>query len=541
MTEVSGMVVLLCVYLLAVRGIVSDAAGKPVPNVRVTPLPAGEASLTDTNGTFVVDPKEWPEELLVAKRGLGTQRIAVPPAQTDVALKPIVMKNAATIRVRVARGAERGPLLVRITPNREEAEPQWVGIRRLAARETTASFTDLDAGAYTVLVEGDQPLKRISGFSVVGAGDTRTVDIQPKTGIAEARFTIGGKPFANGDVTLTRAGTRWETTLKTDAEGVYEGVVWDRGDFDVSVKGANVNAAFAGRVQIPDEPLARFAFDVADRRLSGRIVDAKGNPVASAQVALRMTGSHYAVTRRTRSDQEGRFVYDGVYAGALSVRANAPRYLRPDATELVLAESDKSREVTIVLADGYERTLQVVDGHGVAREEATILCATGSKVRAMTTTDANGRATIGTPADEESTLYVVPREGSLAIATLRARDERHSLRIIVPPANASLNIETLTTEGAPLPEVALLMRVNGDVVPPEVARELSRHQGINLMTNENGIATLLHIPAGVYEFWPYRTDEEAADLIATAAALAAPINVNVLAGENTATVRFRKR
>ncbi|HEX7150830.1 MAG TPA: carboxypeptidase-like regulatory domain-containing protein [Thermoanaerobaculia bacterium] len=534
------MVVLL-LSLLVIRGVVVDPAGKPVAQVRVTALPAGEASVTKTDGTFALEPAEWPEELLVARTGLGTRRVAVPPAQTDVVLPPIVLKKAATVRVRVHRGADDAPLIVRIAPNREEADPQWLGIRRLGPKETTATFTDLDAGAYTILLEGDQPLKRMSGFSVVAAGDTRTVEIQPKHGLAEAHFTVGGKPLANAEITLTRAATRWETTLKTDAGGAYHGVVWERGDFDVSVRAANVNASFAGRVAIPDAALARFGFDVADRRIRGRVVDAKGNPVPNAQVALRMMGNHYAVTRRARTSDDGRFAYDGVYAGPLAIRVNAPRYLRPAPTELTLGEDDRERDVTIVLADGYARTLQIVDTHGTALGGATILCASGPIIRSMATTGADGRASIGTPIEEGSTLYIVPREGSLAIRTIAANDDREALRIVVPPANASLNIETLTTDGAPLPEVSLLMRVNGEVVPPEVAREMNRHQGVALLTNENGIASLPHIPAGVYEFWPYRTDEEAANLIAAADALAAPINVNVQAGENHATVRFQKK
>jgi hypothetical protein len=133
---------------------------------------------------------------------------------------------------------------------------------------------------------------------------------------------------------------------------------------------------------------------------------------------------------------------------------------------------------------------------------------------------------------------VVPNEGSLAIRRLRTADE-DVLRVSVPSGSASLEIVMLTTEGAALPDVGLLMRYNGELIPPEVGREIERYLGVALHTDANGTTTLPHIPPGVYEFWPYRSEGEAASIVA--AALAAPINVNVVTGPNKATVRFRRR
>ena len=111
----------------------------------------------------------------------------------------------------------------------------------------------------------------------------------------------------------------------------------------------------------------------------------------------------------------------------------------------------------------------------------------------------------------------------------------------MPAANASLEVATLTTDGGALPDVSLLMRYNGQLLPPEVAAELQRQQGVAFGTNENGIARLANIPAGVYEFWPYRSEAEASALLASASALSAPIVVNVVTGENKATVRFQRK
>jgi hypothetical protein len=117
--------------------------------------------------------------------------------------------------------------------------------------------------------------------------------------------------------------------------------------------------------------------------------------------------------------------------------------------------------------------------------------------------------------------------------------ENDVIRIVVPAGSASLEISTRTTDDAPLPDVGFLMRYNGELIPPSVAREMHRYQGIQLGTDANGTAVLHPIPPGTYELWPYRTEEEAAAILEVATA--APINVNVITGPNKATVRFRKR
>ena len=85
-----------------------------------------------------------------------------------------------------------------------------------------------------------------------------------------------------------------------------------------------------------------------------------------------------------------------------------------------------------------------------------------------------------------------------------------------------------------MPPFALLMRFNGELVPPAVADELP----ILLMTGPESEALLENIPSGSYEFWPYRTEDEAQSIVASAAALLAPIQVNVRMGENKIAVKF---
>lgn len=84
------------------------------------------------------------------------------------------------------------------------------------------------------------------------------------------------------------------------------------------------------------------------------------------------------------------------------------------------------------------------------------------------------------------------------------------------------------------------MRIDGTVVPPAIARQLAT-RGLSLITDAEGSISLAHIPAGTYEFWPYRNASEGQMIYDVAADFAAPISVNVLTGENNATIRFKAR
>jgi hypothetical protein len=114
-------------------------------------------------------------------------------------------------------------------------------------------------------------------------------------------------------------------------------------------------------------------------------------------------------------------------------------------------------------------------------------------------------------------------------------------RVSLPSPSSSLMIRALTLTGATMPPFLLLMRYNGELVPPEVAEELTSLQGLQLRTGDDSEAHLQNIPAGSYEFWPYRTKAEAASIVAAADALMAPIQVKVRTGENKIAVRFAGR
>ena len=119
-------------------------------------------------------------------------------------------------------------------------------------------------------------------------------------------------------------------------------------------------------------------------------------------------------------------------------------------------------------------------------------------------------------------------------------DDQRRLQVDLPPAS-SLLIRAQRTDGTAMPPFSLLMRYDGELMPTEVAEQLTETQGVQLTTGPDGEAHLRNIPSGSYEFWPYRTDAEAESIVAAGSMYLAPIEVNVLTGENKIAVKFNSR
>lgn len=437
--------------------------------------------------------------------------------------------DAAVLRVQFVRGAERGPLTVRVV---EKRSGRLLAARTLKPAESRATFENVDAGAHFLIVEGDEPLKRLRTTVVAGAGMAR---IEIPRGFVFGRFTLGGRPLARTEVLLSHTVERWTSRFTTKADGTYAGVLWRRGELDVAVRVDGSEAMTAGTLVIPEGPAPNVDFDVPDRRVSGRIVTAQGTPAAGVMVALESEGPPRRVIRQ-RTDANGAFSYVAVPGGAQVVRVVAAEgHLRPDPLKFEL--SGARHDVVVTLANGNRRVVEVRDARGAPVGGATVLCVSRREIRASATTDANGIAQIDTPPEGESLLYVIPREGSLA--THRLDSEVDPVGVRVPAAGAAIEIVAKTVEGAAVPEVAFMMSFNGEVVPAEVVREMQVHQGARLMTDDAGLARLPNVPPGFYEFWPFRTDDEVEAILDTA--FEPPIAFNARVGENRVVVRLEKR
>jgi hypothetical protein len=441
--------------------------------------------------------------------------------------------SAATLRVQVDRNGFAGLIEVAVAPREEGRLPSWSATKTLAAKTPAVQFDGLAPGMYTVLARGAQPLQRLSAKANVGATGTTLRLTIPKTSAA-LRVTLGAEPLAGASVTLTHDELRWDTELTTDGEGRFAGALWEPGAYDARVRRDDAAAPHVADIELDAKPLT---IDVPDRHVTGHVTDDQGRPIAGALVTLRTDGSGWSLNVRTRSAPDGRFEFFGVKEGQHSLLATAPSYLQSDAALFALEGGAATHPVDLKLSRGALRAVRVVDGRGQALANAEVFTACDGHVKSTTTTNADGRAKVAIPDSGRCAVYALPKEGSIGVAAVDGAGEAV---VRVPAGSASLKL-TLTSEaGESFADVWLLMRIDGVVVPPAIVRHLTT-RGFSLVTDTEGRISLDRIPSGTYEFWPYRTQAEGEMIYEISEGFAAPIAVNVVTGENDATVKFKAR
>jgi len=437
---------------------------------------------------------------------------------------------AATVRVHIDRGPYTGPIELQLAPSRPDDLPRWISAQRVAADATDAAFGPVAAGAYIVLASGPQPLQRATAKVVVGADDTRQAKIVIPQRSVDGRISLGGKPLAGASVRIQSEAFNWSTETVTDADGAIRGPMWEAGTFNLAIYGGGLPSLVRWGVTLGREPKATFSVDIPARRIRGVIVDDRG-PVEGALVILRskLPGP---TNVRTRTGKDGVFEYVGIRPGKHTLDVISNGHLLGDPIDVEARADDAVVERRIVLARGTPRNVTVVDQHGSPVADALVACTSESSVRSVGRTDDAGRAVLATT--DDSIAWAAPADGSIGV--VRLDRETSAVKITAARAASSLNVHILSTDGKGIPNVMLLMRYNGFVIPPALQQFLPIR---NATTNDEGQAMLTHIPAGVWEIWPYSSTEESEALIASALPLA-PININVVTGENEVTVHVRK-
>jgi Carboxypeptidase regulatory-like domain len=433
------------------------------------------------------------------------------------------------------------PLQVELLRAGENDSWKEVAHQTLAANTRQIAFRDLDSGVYQIRVQGPSRTEVHASKIAVGAADTRhtTITIQPAA--LTGRITLGGTAIGEGVVVLMHPAFDWRAPIRIGPDGTFRAPLWQRGQYRYTVQVPAMATPFASTIAL-DGPSPRFVVDIPDGRIRGIVRDLKsGTPVGAAIVALESKIGDSEQHVRTKTDGDGRFDFTGIQDGAHTVRVYPADHLEPAPESFTLDRKTRLRELDVRADPGRTIPLVVIDANEDPVDKATVLAVVAGKIRARTKTDEDGRTSIAVPAGEAAALFVVPAEGAFGVQRIPRDQQTGRLRVYLPPASSSLLIRARTTDNREMPPFSLLMRYNGELMPAEVADELGELQGLRLATGRAGEALLQNIPTGSYEFWPYRTDEEAASIAASADVAAAPIVVNVRTGENKIAVKFAAR
>lgn len=433
------------------------------------------------------------------------------------------------------------PLEVELLRAGENNSWEEVAHQSLPATTRHVRFTDLDSGVYQVAVHGPAKTEIHSTKIAVGAADTRrtTITVQPFE--LTGRVTLGGTSIGAGLVTLQNDVFDWRAPIAIAPDGTFRVPLWQRGKYRYTIRVPAMATPFVSSMEL-DGASPRFVVDIPDGRIRGVVRDQKsGAPVSAATVALQSNIGDNEQHVRTKTDAEGRFDFTGIQDGTHIVRVYPAEHLEPAPETFVLDRKTRLRELDVRLDPGRTIPIVVIDANDDPASDATVLVAVDGKLRARAKTDEDGRTNIAVPEGETATLFVVPAEGAFGVQRIARDQQRGRVRVHLPPASSSLLIRARTTDGREMPPFSLLMRYNGELLPFDVADELNAKQGLQLGTGRGGEALLQKIPAGSYEFWPYRTEEEAASIAEAADVTAAPIVVNVRTGENKIAVKFAAR
>lgn len=439
---------------------------------------------------------------------------------------------AATLDVQVSRQGFTGPIQVAIAPRVDGKPPEWSATKTVPAGKSAVSFDGLAEGLYVVLASGPQPLQRLSAKANVGSAGSTLRLVLPRSSTV-LRATLAGEPLARAGIALTHRELRWHTELETGEDGRFAGELWEPGAYGANVRRGRTSAPHGVDVSLSSKPLT---IDVPDRHVTGR-VHAGGKPLAGAIVMLRSENEQSTLNVRTHSAPDGRFEFFGVREGPLTLTARAPSYLDSDAATFELRGAPGQHAIDVELMRGEPRAVRVVDTRGAAIAGAMLIASCDGHVKSTSVTNAEGRANVAVPGAAACAIYALPKEGSIAFEPVKGSEP---LLIRVPEGASSLRLALKSEAGEPFSAMSLLMRIDGVVVPPAIAR-LIGSRGFSLVTNEEGSISLQRIPRGIYEFWPYRTSAEGQMLYETATEFDAPISVKVLTGENNATIRFQAR
>lgn len=449
--------------------------------------------------------------------------------KTDAALKP-----GATIRVHLHRGRGQQASAVRVGLTSDDGRTHWLQ-RRMVAGSDDIVVPDLAPGIYAVHVEGSEPLQHITAKAVVAAGDVRDLDVRLPVRRSHLRVYRGDQPVANTSVQFESIEGQWQGSAATNAGGWIDTPIWDfEGQFKVRLSGASSAVSVMRMQTLTRTATIRFP----NRTVQGVVVDTQDQPIAGAVATLVNTDVGEGTgSFRARSDAQGRFAFEGVAPGDQMVNVTAPGYLLRDSERF-------TDDLKVTLSQGYPRDLVIEQSDGTAVRGAEAFCVANGKVRSRALSGIDGHVTIATPADAPSTVYVIPSDGSFAIRRFRApMDEVSSgpVTVRLAPPRSSLRVRTVTTAGATVPNVKLLVRYDGELIPPPIARALERVAGLQFHTGPDGEARIDHVPEGVYEIWPYFNEDEVNDLLDSIGAGRAPISLNAAAGETEVTIRLSAR
>jgi protocatechuate 3,4-dioxygenase beta subunit len=337
---------------LRLEGQVIDAGSHGVADatVAITSNPPRTVK-TEADGSFVIESLVARPYTLVARAGAGvagpvTVRLSTQPEPVIMQLRP-----AAQVEVTVVR-PDGAP-----APD-AQVELRGVDVQRLASDgRGVARFEIVVPGGYEVVAWAPGFARSFTGAQV-SAGDNRLrVALVRGAAVTGVVRSADGKPVAEARVTFVGA-SDWNVRgderldgVASDAEGRYRLAAVPAGSFRLVARHPD-HAPGSSELVTLDGITARPGIDIqmpAGARVSGRVVDAAGAPVALARIRIGVagTGMFSDAPRQVFGDDRGEFSLSGLPRKKL--RAFASHESGSSATVDVDASSGEVKDLRLVI------------------------------------------------------------------------------------------------------------------------------------------------------------------------------------------------
>lgn len=523
--------------LLSVSGRVIESSGGAAIAGATISIP-GETALavTDARGVFRVEfPGTAPSHLRISHAGHASKTMPLLGITASRDFGAIKLGQGAVLHLNfdVPDRKVTSADLIRVF----DADPVYVPAGHADVSNNEVTFEDVEPGSYVILAKGLLPLqKALHALDVREGETTEAIHLHPLNIDGHAYFDRQPLPGATIEISADRR--LWSSEVSTDAEGAFGGETWSSGMLTAAVRHEALPEPFVSRSRI-DRTSGYWDILIPNRVLSGRVLDATTKqPIPKARVLEDYRGHGMNLLRHSATlSGDGSWRYSAVLDGVHSIYAEADGYQSTPPVTVMLGESDEARQLDLLMRPGTSCLLQARYENGPAAANAIVLdglAGGGFSVGRSVLTDAAGQVTITLEPNTAKTVFVLPREGSFAMVTLKpgsVDSQIFDLTIPVPAAN--IHFRAIRDGGFPVSGIYVLVRYNGAFVPPAVLDTVAELRGSSMVTNADGETTLTNLPAGSYEFWPFMTIEDAQRIMASYGAMRSPIRAEIPPGDST--------
>lgn len=503
---------------------VVDSAGKPLGGV--TLLNADDAHVLgagDANGDLDVElPHDRPEAIELLAPGYASHRLKVEPGTSDAALGTVTLRTGVVVRVTIDRARLAHTQISAALLHAEDGGNRYQVIAKkpLASADSSLQFTAVEPGDYSLLIEGESPLQRYSEHLAVSDRDLAVaIRIEPVRLTGEV--LLEDRPLSAAVLSLQPSASDWEQEIELNERGEFSGELWQKGSFYAHVSGGQIRSGnFIHQPLEASTDPTHWHIVVPNRRITGRVFDEKtGKPIAAAGMGAEVSveGGNSGLSVIQIAD-DGSYSIDMAEPGKYRLDVTAPGYLAA-FSEFTLREDDRLRTVDFAMHAGRPVQLLVLGSNGNPIADATVIDGLGDGINPndLLSTDAAGRIDLQMRQGDVKTLYILPAEGSFLIVDIRSDSISDApMRLIVPPPAGDLRIHARNTAGQPVRNVFPLLRYGGRFLPPPVPRFLAfaDHYKTVAGTDDAGDTVFRALPAGVYEIFPCRNEQEIAATLA---------------------------